>query len=70
MLEWMHDRKVTCNLKRNFSKFGIEDAERFILQCQNEEKRYIEQWCRMKMNIWGQSVLSILIVRQKVQSLQ
>lgn len=38
MLEWMHDRKVTCNLKRNFSKFGIEDAERFILQCQNEEK--------------------------------
>jgi len=38
MLEWMHDMEVTRNLKKNFSKFSIEDAEQFILHCQNEDK--------------------------------
>ncbi|MEH2957565.1 GNAT family N-acetyltransferase [Candidatus Merdisoma sp. JLR.KK006] len=32
ILEWMHDKSVTEDLKTNFSVFTLEDAQRFILQ--------------------------------------
>ncbi|MCI8418118.1 MAG: GNAT family N-acetyltransferase [Lachnospiraceae bacterium] len=36
ILEWMHDKNVTKDLKTNFSVLKLEDAEKFILQSRDK----------------------------------
>ena len=38
MLEWMHDRGVTQNLRADFSSRTLEDARRFIDHSQEDDK--------------------------------
>lgn len=41
MLEWMHDKSVTADLKTDFSSKTIHDAERFIEQSCNDENLHL-----------------------------
>ncbi len=38
MIEWMHDKSITNDLRADFSAKTIEDAERFIKQSWNDKK--------------------------------
>lgn len=40
MLEWMHDKSVTCDLRTDFSAKTLEDAESFI-RCSHEDTKNV-----------------------------